>query len=103
MPPPAGVPLKSLPGCETSVPGPEGRFCLEMKVERSKRVLLVDDLEIVREILRRTLESAGYEVGTAKDGAEGIEKFQGTAWDVVITDRAMPNMDGEEMAAVIKG
>lgn len=41
----------------------------------SKRVLIIDDEEHIRRMMRLTLEAAGYEVGEAKDGTEGIKLF----------------------------
>jgi CheY-like chemotaxis protein len=48
------------------------------------------------------LKSVGFEVGTAIDGDEGLRKFQEQSWDLVITDRSMPGMDGDELTAAIK-
>jgi DNA-binding NtrC family response regulator len=67
-----------------------------------RRVLIVEDDSQMLHILAATMEDAGYEVGTAKNGVEGLIKFKEGSWDVVITDRAMPTMSGEEMAASIK-
>jgi CheY-like chemotaxis protein len=46
--------------------------------------------------------SVGHEIGTATDGLEGLMRFREQRWDVVITDRAMPRMNGEEMTVAIK-
>jgi CheY-like chemotaxis protein len=66
------------------------------------RVLLIDDEEIIRESTGKVLRLLGYEVGCAKDGAEGIalyeNAFKGTRpFDVVITDLTIPGgMGGKE-------
>ena len=59
-----------------------------------KRILIIDDEQIVLEVLRKILELEGYEVVTASDGAEGIELFHQKPCDLVITDMVMPEKDG---------
>lgn len=66
------------------------------------RVLIVDDDPLVLEIAQEVLGRAGYDVGTAEDGIEGAWKFARGDWDVVIADRMMPRLSGEEMTAAIK-
>jgi CheY-like chemotaxis protein len=62
-----------------------------------KRILVVDDEEHIRSVMRMTLEAAGYEVGEAPDGLRGLEAFgDGSAWDAVLLDQRMPGMDGLE-------
>ena len=61
-----------------------------------KKILTVDDSRTMREMLRHTLVGAGFEVVTAEDGADGIEKLRESQPDVVITDINMPVMDGFE-------
>ena len=48
------------------------------------------------------LAQEGHEVVTARDGAEALDYFVRDRWDVVITDRSMPKMRGDELAAKIK-
>jgi two-component system, chemotaxis family, sensor histidine kinase and response regulator WspE len=61
----------------------------------SKRlVLLVDDSESVRAVLRRILEEEGYEVTTATDGTEALDLLAARSFDLLITDIDMPHMDG---------
>ncbi len=57
-------------------------------------VLAIDDSRTIRELLRRALETAGMQVTTADDGVLGVSAFAGEAFDAVITDINMPNMDG---------
>ncbi|MBI5384811.1 MAG: response regulator [Verrucomicrobia bacterium] len=63
---------------------------------RGELVLLVDDEESVREIARRTLQSHGYHVLVAADGAEGLATFraQSKAIHLLVTDMVMPILDG---------
>jgi CheY-like chemotaxis protein len=61
------------------------------------KVLIIDDEPHIREMMRLTLEAAGYEVGEAADGEEGLVQFgDGDAYDVVLLDQRMPGIDGLE-------
>lgn len=64
---------------------------------RPQRVLVVEDADVIRETIRRTLESAGYDVKVARDGAEGLAIAERETFDLVSTDVVMPNMDGYEL------
>ena len=59
-------------------------------------VLVVDDEELLRDVLRRILEASGYQVVEAASGAEALAVVtrQGADIDLVITDMTMPGMDG---------
>ena len=59
-----------------------------------KRILIIDDEQIVLEVLRKILELEGYEVVTAANGDEGLELFSQKPFDLVITDMVMPEKDG---------
>jgi PAS domain S-box-containing protein len=66
----------------------------------SETVLLVEDEESVRELVRETLKSKGYSVMEAGDGVAGMkaaESYQGRI-DILITDVVMPGMSGRELA-----
>lgn len=69
---------------------------------RRLRVLVVDDEPKVRDVICRYLERDGHCAFTASNGREGVEKFLTDDFDLVITDRAMPEMTGDAMAAAIK-
>ena len=58
------------------------------------RVIVIDDQEPIRRIVRRALENDGHEVFEASDGEVGIELLERAPADVVITDIFMPGMDG---------
>lgn len=69
----------------------------------TKRILIVDDEEHIRRMMRLTLEAAGYAAGEAQDGPEGLQLFgDGSNWDCVILDQRMPGMDGLETLKKIK-
>ena len=67
-----------------------------------RHALVVDDELLVCQILTKYLTGDGHTVETAADGREGLEKFQAGKFDLVIVDRAMPEMNGDELAAAIK-
>ena len=58
------------------------------------KVLAIDDSRTMRDLLRATLEEAGFEVFTAEDGEAGVETASSVAPDVIITDINMPRLDG---------
>ena len=58
------------------------------------KILAVDDSASMRQMVAFTLKSAGFEVTDASDGDEALQIAQREAFDVVITDVNMPNMDG---------
>jgi DNA-binding response OmpR family regulator len=63
----------------------------------AKRILIIDDEEHIRRVMRMTMEAAGHEAGEAADGYRGLEAFgDGSAWDAVLLDQKMPGMDGLE-------
>lgn len=57
-------------------------------------ILAVDDSRSIRDLVRFTLEQAGFEVVQASDGDEALEIAQDHAVDLVLTDVNMPNLDG---------
>jgi chemosensory pili system protein ChpA (sensor histidine kinase/response regulator) len=68
-----------------------------LQVERT-RVLVVDDAWSVRRSMQQLLEDAGYDVATAADGFEALERLRTKIPAVVLTDLEMPNMNGLELA-----
>jgi DNA-binding response OmpR family regulator len=69
----------------------------------TKRILIIDDEENIRRMFRLTLETAGYQVGEATDGHEGLVAFgDGKGWDAVLLDQKMPGLDGLEVLRRIK-
>jgi CheY-like chemotaxis protein len=60
------------------------------------RVLLIDDDDLWRKVVRLMLVTAGYDVQEASDGLLGMRAYQQQRSDVVITDIVMPNMEGLE-------
>ena len=66
------------------------------------RILVVEDEPIVREVLSVYLIEDHHQITTAVNGRDGLEKFQAGQFDLVLTDRAMPEMNGDQLAAEIK-
>ena len=66
------------------------------------RILLVDDEEAILKLLRFPLEKEGYQVVTAKDGAEALQTFARESFDLVILDLMMPQVDGMEVCRRIR-
>ena len=64
---------------------------------KSATILVIDEQESVRMVLRRALEDAGHQVAEAANGRQGLELFRATPADLVITDLAMPEMGGREL------
>lgn len=60
----------------------------------TKRIMSVDDSTSVRQLVAMTLTNAGYEVVTAEDGMDAVEKLKSSPVDMVLADLNMPRMDG---------
>lgn len=67
-----------------------------------KHILMVDDEANIREIVSAYLRKEGYQVSEAADGVEALEIFNHTEVDLVILDRMMPKMTGEQVCARIR-
>ena len=65
-------------------------------------VLIVDDEEAIRRLIRNTLEQAGYHVYEAADGKEGLSRYRQTPADLVIMDILMPDQDGLESILTLR-
>ncbi|MBD5341261.1 MAG: response regulator transcription factor [Bacteroides sp.] len=68
----------------------------------SNKILFVEDEEDLTLIVADTLRGQGYDVITAANGIEGLEKFKTEAADIVVADVMMPKMDGFTMAKKIR-
>lgn len=71
-------------------------------MKKTTKVLIVDDEAYIRRVLELKLKNKGYEVFTAINGTEGLEKFNLFHPDIVITDLKMPEMDGQALCEQIK-
>lgn len=65
-------------------------------------ILIVDDEQAVRNVLRRKLERSGYGVFEAENGAEAMRAAETIAFDLVVTDILMPERDGIETICFLR-
>jgi putative two-component system response regulator len=72
------------------------------ELRRIENILLVEDNEINLEIMQSQLVSLGYQVDTAVNGIDALAKYQKKAYDVILTDIEMPEMNGYELAEKIR-
>ncbi len=68
-----------------------------------RRIMVVDDSPLTRELISALLEAVGYDTIAAADGAEAIHLLTQTQVDLVVTDLEMPGLDGLELTRQIKG
>ena len=68
----------------------------------AKSVLIVDDSAVIRKSLGFLLEMEGFEVHTANNGVEGLEKAQNHQFDTIIADINMPKMHGYNLIKEIR-
>jgi PAS domain S-box-containing protein len=96
--------ILTFPATENAAEGEVGKeTIIPIRKEQEKaRILIIDDEEGVRELLRDILTEASHEVEVARDGKEGITLFREREYDMVFTDLAMPMMSGWEVAEKVK-
>lgn len=69
----------------------------------ASNILIIDDENNVRTMIKLALEFSGYQVVTAADGPEGITAYgDGSKFDLVVLDQRMPGMSGEEVHAALR-
>src|SRR2546425_2311923 len=66
-------------------------------VDRSARILLVDDEQSIQTLLSYPLRKDGYEVVRATDGRQALDRFSEQAFDLVVLDLMLPQLDGLEV------
>lgn len=72
----------------------QSKFELKEKLDHRQRILIVDDSEINRMIIREYLKNANYLITEAENGKMAIEKVLGAPFDLILMDIQMPIMDG---------
>jgi signal transduction histidine kinase/ActR/RegA family two-component response regulator len=85
--------------CKLPAVAPQTELPTQHVVEKanSARILVVDDEPGILEVLKATLESCGYEVDTAANGVQAIERIETGAYDLIMSDMRMPDMGGEQL------
>jgi CheY-like chemotaxis protein len=68
----------------------------------NKKILVVDDEEVIRKFLRIQLAKLGYEVAEAADGEQALEKLGENGFDLLICDILMPNKNGWEVMREVR-
>ncbi|MFA5746499.1 MAG: response regulator [Candidatus Paceibacterota bacterium] len=63
----------------------------------AKKILIIEDEDIMRNLLDKKLQAAGYQISTAKDGQEGFDLLKKESFDLVLSDIIMPKMGGFEV------
>lgn len=63
-------------------------------MDTARRILVVEDSDVVRTLLVGTLEDAGYVVQTAEDGQAALARLDGRPLDCIVCDLGMPRLDG---------
>jgi len=71
-------------------------------MKKGKKVLIVEDEEVIRKVLRLNLSKWGFEVNEAEDGLSALAKLGKESYALIICDILMPNMDGWELIKQIK-
>ena len=67
------------------------------------RILVVDDADLNRDVLKRILEREGHQVTTAVDGADALQKLQDHTFDLILLDVMMPGVDGIQVIEAMHG
>lgn len=65
-------------------------------------ILVVDDEDQIRQLIRTTFEEAGYRVEEASNGKDALDRYRRTPTDLVITDILMPDQDGLECITTLR-
>lgn len=71
-------------------------------MEKKKRILIAEDEELVRIALAEVLKPYDYEIDVVKNGVDAISQINKRAYDLIITDYIMPEMDGLELTRRVK-
>jgi DNA-binding NtrC family response regulator len=69
---------------------------------RNKKVLVIDDEDIVRVSCKRVLETDGYSVSLSSSVMEGIKLMETEGFDLLLTDLIMPGLDGFELLKLVR-
>ena len=68
----------------------------------AKKILVIDDEELITKSLLRLLSAEGYNVAVAKNGSEALDRVKGADFDLIVSDVRMPELDGIETIRQIR-
>lgn len=71
-------------------------------MDMAKKLLVIDDDEYIRELYEEVLDDAGFDVDTAVDGVDGLDKIEKGKYDLVLLDIMMPKKDGVEVLRALR-
>ena len=74
----------------------------QVQAETGFKILVAEDNDVNRDVIRRQLEILGYRVDIEIDGQKAFNKWQAGNYDLLLTDLHMPNKDGYELTAMIR-
>lgn len=77
-------------------------FGLSIMLSKSKKILIIDDEELIRDGCKQALSRSGYQVETTGDAVQGYEKALRGTYDIILLDIRMPKMDGMEILKKLK-
>ena len=77
-------------------------FTASFKESRRARLLVVDDDPFVRDLHTTVLRLNGYEIATAEDGVDALEQLADERFDLVLTDRNIPSIDGASIVLALR-
>lgn len=84
------------------VPGDHAKAADDSHDTQPIKILIVDDEEIIRNFMVDVLQEQGYEVRAVSSGGEALRLFKKNSFDLIITDIAMPDMDGIQVLRAAK-
>ncbi len=99
---PVALTTRSLGETELFLPTPQPADVLAAQEQKVPLIMVVDDSLTVRKITGRMLEREGFQVLTAKDGTDALEKLLDNLPDVILSDIEMPRMDGFDLVRNIR-
>lgn len=71
-------------------------------MEQNSRILVVDDEERIRRLVRMYLERSGFQVDEAADGRQALEMALGGSYSLIVLDLMLPGMDGRDVCAQVR-
>jgi len=96
------LPCRLLPQSKPAAGSDSPDTLVKTEVATRKSILVIDDEVMILKVLEKVLSSVGHTAELAASGPEGLAKFAKHRPDLVILDRAMPGMGGDEVAKIIR-